>query len=98
MIKHIYPLDSVLISQTFGSNPGFYSDPKYGGVKGHNGIDFYTGHGTPVYACHDGKAEYQVDPGGGHGVVITSKEDYYYDTIEKIVISKEEAIKRGYKE
>ena len=80
MIKHIYPLDSVLISQMFGSNSGFYSDPKYGGIKGHNGIDFYTGHGTPVYACHDGRAEYQVDPSGGHGVVITS-EDKTYKTI-----------------
>jgi murein DD-endopeptidase MepM/ murein hydrolase activator NlpD len=60
--------------QLFGANPQFYADPKYGGIKGHNGIDFLTNHGWTIYASHDGVAEYQIDPSGGHGVVITSKD------------------------
>jgi murein DD-endopeptidase MepM/ murein hydrolase activator NlpD len=77
-IKLIYPLDpGIIITQLFGGNSAFYSDPKYGGIKGHNGIDFLTTHGQPVYATHDGVAEYQVDSSGGHGVVIMSKgKDY----------------------
>lgn len=71
-IDLIYPVDLDFYSQGFGANPGFYADPKYGGIKGHNGLDFFAQHGTPVYATHDGIAEYQVDPAGGCGVVIMS--------------------------
>lgn len=62
------------IVQRFGANAQFYSDPKFGGIKGHNGIDFLTNHGWTIYATHDGTAEYQIDSSGGHGVVITSKD------------------------
>lgn len=67
----IYPVSGV-ISQGFGANAGFYSDPKYGGIKAHNGIDFGTNHGWTIYASHDGTATYEVDPAGGCGVVIVS--------------------------
>lgn len=86
----IYPVDSVSISQGFGENPQFYSDPKYGGIKGHNGIDFRTGHGTPVYATHDGFAYYEYDGAQGEGVVIRTNDQFdnpegtgecYYKTI-----------------
>lgn len=73
-----YPLKSVLIHQSFGANPQMYSDPKYGGIKGHNGIDFFAGHGTFVYATHDGFAHYEIDDGQGHGVVIVSDKTYDY--------------------
>lgn len=84
-----YPVNSqadgqVIINQPFGANPGFYSDPKYGGIKGHNGLDFFAGHGTPIYATHDGLASYQIDSGGGHGIVILTEKDYdgiFYKTI-----------------
>ena len=64
-------------NQPFGGNPQFYADPKFGGIKGHNGIDFMTNHGWTVYASHDGTAEYQIDISGGHGVVITSLDKTY---------------------
>lgn len=51
----------------------FFNDPKY---KGHNGLDFFATHGTPIYATHEGLAQYQVDTGGGHGVVIISNNQY----------------------
>ncbi len=69
-----YPLDMVLASQGFGQNAGMYADLKYGGIKGHNGIDFYVGHGKPVYATHDGTAYFEIDPSGGCGVVIVGDE------------------------
>jgi len=77
--KLSYPLDTVMASQGFGENPQMYSNPKYGGIKGHNGIDFRTGHGTPVYASHDGLASFQIDNGGGHGVVIITKEPFEHN-------------------
>lgn len=64
------PLKKVLITQHFGENPGFYADPKFGGIIGHNGLDLAAHHGDPVYASHDGLASFQIDSGGGHGVVI----------------------------
>lgn len=72
----ILPTSGNLI-QPFGANPQFYADPKYGGIKSHNGCDFLTNHGWSIYASHDGFAEYQIDPAGGHGVVITSKDGSY---------------------
>lgn len=76
-MKLIYPVDEPLITQGFGQNPQLYADPKYGGIKGHNGIDFLTTHGQKVFATHDGFAEYQVDNSGGHGVVITARDGEY---------------------
>ena len=61
-------------NQDFGINPQFYSDPMFGGIKGHNGVDFLTNHGWSIYASHDGTANYEIDPAGGHGVVVTSKD------------------------
>lgn len=55
-----------------------YADPKYGGIKGHNGIDFFAGHGNPVYATHDGFASFEIDNSGGHGVVVTTDKTFDY--------------------
>lgn len=68
------PLKVFKISQKFGnSNPDLY------GTTGHNGLDFIAKHGTPIYASHDGLASYQVDGGGGHGVVIITDKEYDYE-------------------
>lgn len=69
-LELLYPINNPTISQKFGVGQSVYSDPKYGGLQGHNGIDFVASHGSPVYASHDGLASFQIDSGGGHGVVI----------------------------
>lgn len=72
-IELSYPVDNPVITQVFGANAQFYSDPKFGGIIGHNGIDFEAFMGQPVYATHNGSASYQVDNSSGHGVVIISE-------------------------
>ncbi len=73
-----FPMDFHLVHQEFGANPDFYANPIYGGIKGHNGIDFFAGHGTPVYATHDGYAYFEKDPGGGCGVIIKTHKEFEY--------------------
>lgn len=72
-LELIYPLKMVLISQVFGNVAPMYTNM---GLKGHNGIDFIAVDGTPIYATHDGYASYQIDSGGGHGVVIVTDKEY----------------------
>jgi hypothetical protein len=69
------PLKVYKINQRFGNKNPIYND--IGGY--HNGIDFYAPFGTPVYATHDGFASYQIDAGGGHGVVIISDKEYEHE-------------------
>src|SRR3990167_2222722 len=71
-----YPTNTYLISQGFGANPAFYAQPKFGGLKGHNGLDSIAQHGYPIYATHSGWAQYQVDAGGGCGVIIITDKEY----------------------
>jgi hypothetical protein len=68
------PLKFMQINQKFGQNANnFY---RRQGMPGHNGIDYFAPHGTPIYASHDGFASYQVDNAGGHGVVIITDKEY----------------------
>lgn len=75
-IELTLPVKKFGVNQFYG-NP----DPKYQeiGLPGHNGIDFMASHGTPLYASHDGKAYYEVDSKGGHGVVIVSEPVYEHN-------------------
>lgn len=68
------PLKFMSINQRFGKN----QNPTYKeqGMPGHNGIDFYATHGTPIYASHDGWAQYQIGNDRGHGVVVITDREY----------------------
>src|SRR3990167_1794338 len=69
------PLKEYKINQKFGNK-----NPIYNVIGGyHNGIDFRASHGTPIYASHDGFASYQIDSGGGHGVVVISDKEYEHE-------------------
>ncbi len=73
-----YPVRPIYINQSFGSPSPVYTNE---GLKGHNGIDFMASHGQPIYASHDGQATFQIDSGGGHGVVLVTNEKFdYLDT------------------
>lgn len=73
-----YPTETYLVTQTFGANPQIYANPKYGGIQGHNGLDSIAQHGYSVHASHDGWAWFEVDQGGGHGVVIVTDKEFDY--------------------
>lgn len=70
---------SKFITQKFGNKLDVYTQQ---GMLGHNGVDIMTNHGDPVYASHDGMAYYQIDSGGGHGVVVITDGLYEYDNGE----------------
>ena len=76
-LKLSYPLKKVEITQKFGEN----ATPLYAklGMKGHNGIDFYAPHGTPVLAMHDGKVTYTgLDGSNGNLLVLITEEMFDY--------------------
>lgn len=54
-----------------------FNDPNY---LGHNGLDFSAPIGTPIYATHDGMAQYQINPLGGHEIIIVSNEKFEMNT------------------
>lgn len=77
-----YPVNNPIINQLFGNKDPMYSQM---GMLGHNGIDFYAPHGTPIYATHDGLASFQIDSGGGHGVVIITDKPVEVNGVETYV-------------
>lgn len=65
---HLYsPLKNPNYGQLFGANPQDYA--KFG-MKGHDGQDYPTIIGTPVYATHDGFLFYADDSNGVYGIKI----------------------------
>ncbi len=71
------PVTPYGLNQGFGINGEYY---RLNGINvlGHNGLDLRAYHGQPVYAAHDGKAVFQTDSQGGHGVVLFTNEQYDY--------------------
>ena len=49
-----YPVDNVIITQTFGNTPFASKNPQVYNGSGHNGIDFGVKIGTPIYAAAAG--------------------------------------------
>lgn len=62
-----------VITQFFGGDRKTYS--RFG-LDGHNGLDILAVHGQPVYASHEGVANYEVDGSAGHGVDLISTTKY----------------------
>lgn len=73
MFKLTNPVNPVAINQKFGGDKARYAQF---GLDGHNGLDFRALHGQPVYAAHEGLANYEVDSSQGHGVDIVSTQTY----------------------
>lgn len=75
------PVKPLSLNQGFGSNPEYYAkfhDSLGQPLKGHDGLDMAASHGQPVYAAHDGLAQYKLDEHGGDGVFITTTTPYDY--------------------
>jgi murein DD-endopeptidase MepM/ murein hydrolase activator NlpD len=49
-----YPVDNVIITQYFGNTPFASQNPQVYNGAGHNGVDFGTKVGTPIYAAANG--------------------------------------------
>lgn len=74
-----FPIKPLQVNQAFGANPDYYKkfhDNQGNPLKGHDGIDFYAEHGTPVYAAHDGMAHFEKDSHGGEGIWIRGQGIY----------------------
>jgi hypothetical protein len=80
MLELYYPVKPLYMNQKFGS-VAMLAYYKANGINitQHNGIDFATKHGQPIYATHDGMAYYEIDPGQGHGVVIRTNGQFDYE-------------------
>lgn len=85
MINLRLPVKDVFVTQPFGRNyVDFYQKL---GLKGHNGVDFRTRRGCPVYATHYGWVSYAGQDGtGGIGVYLIDKVNHfqtvYYHLLE----------------
>lgn len=88
------PITPFVVMQGFGVNGDYYQAHGIN-IIGHNGLDLRATHGQPIYASHDGQAYYEIDSDSGHGVVLISKDQYWFDTVKQEFISDEEAILRG---
>lgn len=73
MFKLVLPVKPLWLNQPFGGNKKTYAQF---GLAGHNGLDMLSLHGQPVYAAHEGIANYEVDSSQGHGVDIVSTQTY----------------------
>jgi len=74
------PVKPYRINQKFGANPTYYakfSDGSGNPLKGHNGVDLFAPHATPLYAPCDGLAWYKVDDHGGDGIYIATPDKKY---------------------
>lgn len=49
-----YPVDNVIVTQSFGTTPFASKNPQVYNGSGHNGIDFGVRVGTPIYSAQSG--------------------------------------------
>lgn len=80
-LRLYYPTSSILLNQGFGSNAAYYSrfhDSHGNPLKGHDGLDFFAQHGTPVYAACDGMCHFEKDSHGGEGMSIHTTTPYAF--------------------
>jgi murein DD-endopeptidase MepM/ murein hydrolase activator NlpD len=73
-----YPLMfPFVLSQPWGLNAEYYNKI---GFKGHNGWDFSTVTGTPVYATHDGKVDFAgIDGTDSKTIALDTLQEYDYE-------------------
>ena len=96
-VPAIQPVSELELKQ-MASGYGYRTDPVYGTVKFHEGMDFAADIGTPVYATGNAKV---VDAGwdSGYGNAIVLDHGYNYTTryahLSKIHVKPGQTVKRG---
>lgn len=88
------------ISQLWGENPDFYKQFKYNGVPllGHNGIDFLTPTGTPLFAVDAGSVIVAGQDSAGFGNYVMLQHPWgqsIYAHMDRVDVSSGQAVSRG---
>ena len=96
-IPSIQPISELNLKQ-MASGYGVRVDPVYGTTKFHEGMDFASDIGTPVYATGDGNVT-EAEWNSGYGNMITIDHGYNYTTryahLSKILVNAGQKVKRG---
>ncbi len=96
-IPSIQPVADTDLRQ-MASGYGYRVDPVYGTMKHHDGMDFASAIGTPVYATGDGVVK-SADRNSGYGNTIDIDHGYNYMTryahLSKILVKPGQHVKRG---
>lgn len=96
-IPSIQPVSQLNLKQ-MASGYGYRTDPVYGTVKFHEGMDFAADIGTPVYATGNAKV-IGADWNSGYGNLIVLDHGYNYTTryahLSKMHVHKGQTVKRG---
>lgn len=96
-IPSIQPISSKSMKQ-MASGYGYRRDPVYGISKFHEGLDFASDIGTPVYATGNGKIA-EADWNSGYGNMIDISHGYNYTSryahLSKILVKVGQEVKRG---
>lgn len=94
-ISEILFRKNIRISQMFGMNPSMYA--KFG-LKGHNGLDFASTAGTPVYACMSGEVTVSHQGKKGYGLHVRITNDKYqvvYGHLSEEFVSSAKSVEKG---
>ncbi|MCM1518078.1 MAG: M23 family metallopeptidase [Pseudoflavonifractor sp.] len=96
-IPSISPISELDLRQ-MASGYGVRVDPVYGTTKFHEGMDFASDIGTPVYATGDGNVT-DAEWNSGYGNMVAIDHGYNYTTryahLSKILVKAGQAVKRG---
>lgn len=96
-IPAIQPLSSKYL-KTMASGYGYRSDPIYGTLRFHEGMDFSADTGTPVYVTGDGVVKTAGwESGYGNSIVVDHGYNYVtrYAHLSKILVKPGQTVKRG---
>lgn len=98
-IPAIPPIDPDPRHYHLSSPFGVRVDPVYGGTRMHNGVDFSTKKGTPIYATGDGVVQSAQFLFYGYGNVVTIDHGFGYQTMyahmNEVFVVEGMPIKRG---
>lgn len=98
-IPNIPPIDPNTRNYRISSTFGVRTDPVYGGLRRHMGVDFAAKKGTPIYATGDGVIESVKFQFFGYGNMVVIDHGFGYQTMyahmSEVFVTEGMQIKRG---